>query len=283
MTGPLPVTLPPVRDELLSSWISRHAEFYGVTPMIMLRHCLPEAASLRTVDMTLSIDQARRVAEMFTMDAKAVRRMTFEKASNPVHRFIAKVPMQHCTRCRLTDLGPMPILRSQLQGWRITCPNCEEWLLDGTGTDYRKALAPYRNAALRGEKLIHEEAEGSIPTWGSPMTLARLMLMRRISWPLPHEEDFWRHRVLGALVPEFDTILKRVESFHHSPKNPILPLHIRPALLAGVAIVEQSGPEMLRMLQRHTFGVNRNKFIQTTDHLVSPAFKWEPPQQMQLI
>ncbi|WP_254679205.1 TniQ family protein [Celeribacter baekdonensis] len=54
----LPVTLPPLPGELLSSWISRHAEFYCVTPLTMLRHCLPESASLRAIDLMLSIDQA---------------------------------------------------------------------------------------------------------------------------------------------------------------------------------------------------------------------------------
>ena len=39
----LPVILPPHPDELLSSWISRHATFYAVPPLVMLRHCLPEA------------------------------------------------------------------------------------------------------------------------------------------------------------------------------------------------------------------------------------------------
>lgn len=37
----LPVILPPYADELLSSWISRHATFYAVPPLVMLRHCLP--------------------------------------------------------------------------------------------------------------------------------------------------------------------------------------------------------------------------------------------------
>ena len=42
----LPVLLLPVADELLSSWINRHADFYAVPPLVMLRHCLPEAHSL---------------------------------------------------------------------------------------------------------------------------------------------------------------------------------------------------------------------------------------------
>ncbi|MGH1460331.1 MAG: TniQ family protein [Paracoccaceae bacterium] len=281
MSCRLPVTLPPAPDELLSSWISRHAAFYGVTPLTMLHHCLPEASSLREVDMHMRKDQAHRIENMFRTDSKTVRAMTFEKATKPMYRFIAKAPTQSCAKC--TSLGPVPIRRSQLQGWRITCPICGGWLQSETSTDHSEELAPYRDAALRGEKLLHDEAESGIPSWGSPMELAQLMLIRRISWPLPREDDLWRYRVLGVLIPEFDAILSTLTSFHHSPKHPILPLHVRPALLAGVAIVHRSGPEMLRMLQRHTFGPTRDKFIQATDHLVSPAIEWGPPQQMQLI
>lgn len=36
--------------------------------------------------------------------------------------------------------------------------------------------------------------------------------------------------------------------------KPILPLHLRAAQLAGVAIVERAGPEMLRMLRGHMIG-----------------------------
>lgn len=283
MNSLLPVTLPPAPDELMCSWISRHAAFYGVTPLAMLHHCLPEAGTLRAVDLHLTIDQSRRIAKMFSMDAKTVRAMTFEMAAEPMHRFIAKVPIQTCAKCTPSIPGPVPIRRSQLQGWRITCPICGDWFRSETSTDASQALAPYGDAAIQGEELLQHEADGGTPNWGSPMELARLLLIRRISWPLPREKDLWRHRVLGVLIPEFDAILGTLTSFHHSPKHPILPLHIRPALLAGVAIVHHSGPEMLRMLQRHTFGPTRDKFIQATDHLVSPTIEWGPPKQMQLI
>ncbi|MER9032721.1 TniQ family protein [Mesorhizobium sp. M0674] len=49
-TRPLPVILKPVPDELLSSWITRHGDFYGVAPLTMLRHAVPEATSLRQTD-----------------------------------------------------------------------------------------------------------------------------------------------------------------------------------------------------------------------------------------
>ncbi|WP_430450089.1 hypothetical protein [Rhodophyticola sp.] len=58
---------------------------------------------------------------------------------------------------------------------------------------------------------------------------------------------------------------------------------VRPALLAGVAIVERAGPEMLQILQAHTFGHNRNRFMEETDHLINTAFGLPGPRQMQLI
>lgn len=107
--------------------------------------------------------------------------------------------------------------------------------------------------------------------------------MRRVPWSFPHNAELWRYRVLGAVIPDLDDVIDREGSFPPSPKNPILPLHIRRALLAGVAIVEHAGPEMLNMLQGHTFGHNRNRFIEATDHLIYPAFGPPSPRQMQLI
>jgi len=37
---PLPVILPPLADELLSSWIDRHAAFIGVSGRRLLRYYL---------------------------------------------------------------------------------------------------------------------------------------------------------------------------------------------------------------------------------------------------
>ncbi|MGD9658246.1 MAG: hypothetical protein AB7U61_11540, partial [Methylocystis sp.] len=41
---------------------------------------------------------------------------------------------------------------------------------------------------------------------------------------------------------------------------PILPLWLRPALLAGVSIVERQGPAMLARLQSKTIGQNPTRF-----------------------
>jgi hypothetical protein len=51
----LPVVLPPVPDELLSSWIARHADYYNVSSRAMLRHAIPDARSCQMADGHLTV------------------------------------------------------------------------------------------------------------------------------------------------------------------------------------------------------------------------------------
>ena len=193
MTARLPVTLPPLHGELLSSWLGRHAEFYGVTPLTMLHHCLPEAASLRAIDLTINKSQANRIGEWFSIGSQAVRKMTFVDCPTDARRFIAKEPIQRCSRCNPNTSRCLPVLRSELQGWRINCPHCELQFQPSTVNNYSSLFATYRAAALRGEKLLHAHAERSKESWFAPLEIARLLLMRRIPWPIPSTEDLWRH------------------------------------------------------------------------------------------
>ncbi|MER8409658.1 hypothetical protein NKH16_34450 [Mesorhizobium sp. M1307] len=56
---------------------------------------LPEATSLRAVDLQLAI----RLARMFATDAKFVRGMTFANVRPISHRLIASKPIQFCPNC----------------------------------------------------------------------------------------------------------------------------------------------------------------------------------------
>lgn len=64
--------------------------------------------------------------------------------------------------------------------------------------------------------------------------------MRRVIWPLPGEHELWRYRVLGVIIPDLDAVVTAEQEKLPTPAKPILPLHLRPALLAGVAIVEDA-------------------------------------------
>ncbi|MCZ4291581.1 TniQ family protein [Hoeflea alexandrii] len=104
---PLPVLLSRHSGELLSSWISRHAAFYAVPPLVILRHCLPEASSLRAADMQLNGDQEIRLANMFATEPAMMRRMTFANVAQASGRLIATRSTQICTNCNRGDTEPL--------------------------------------------------------------------------------------------------------------------------------------------------------------------------------
>ncbi|MBC7283464.1 TniQ family protein [Hoeflea sp.] len=278
----LPVTLLPVAGELLSSWIGRHAAFYAVPPLVMLRHCLPEARSLRAADLHLGDDQKIRLAKVFATEPAVVRRMTFTNVAQSSRRLIAVRPQQSCPNCNARRTEPGPTLRSQLVGWRLTCPICGDLFRDADGRELPSPFWQYRDTAILGEQLLDNEAERGIATWASPAEIARLLLMRRIPRPVSRAKDLWRFRVLGAIIPNLDGIIAAEQENLPTPASPILRLHMRPALLAGIAIVERAGPEMLRMLRRHMMGDNKFRFIETTERIIAHA-QWPRSLQMQLI
>ena len=279
----LPVRLPPFTDELLSSWLRRHASFYAVPPLVMLRHCLPEVTSLRAVDLDLSVDQASRFATILSVDPDVVRSMTFAKINKSSRRLIGAKPLQSCPGCGPNPPDCRPILRSQLLGWRVTCPICGELLSDPDGFEVASPFLKYRQAALHGERLLDAEAERGKWTWASPVNIARLLLMRRVPKPPPDEGEFWRFRVLGAIIPELDDLVAAKPACLPTSGTPILPLYMRPALLAGVAIVDRAGPGMLPMLQSHTMGGNRARFGELAERSIAHARKPRPFLQWQLI
>jgi hypothetical protein len=67
-------------------------------------------------------------------------------------------------------------------------------------------------------------------------------------------------RLLGALFPEIDAVDINQRLSLPSPAKPILPRWLRPALLAGVSIVERKDPETLAWLQNRTTGQKRTRF-----------------------
>lgn len=279
----LPVRLPPYTDELMSSWIGRHAAFYAVPQLAMLRHCLPQVASLRTSDLHLSGDQEIRLASMFAIEPAILRRMTFTNIAQSSRRLIAARPAQYCPNCSAVGVEPAPILRSQLLGWRITCSLCGSQLRDASGREFPSPFPQYHRAALRGEKLLDDGAERGIRTWTSPAEIARLLLMRRVIWPLPREHELWRYRVLGVIIPDLDAAVIAEREKLPTPAKPILPLHLRPALLAGVAKVDRVGPEMLQMLSSHMMGENRTRFNDAVETTITRTHKQRGSSQMHLI
>jgi hypothetical protein len=107
--------------------------------------------------------------------------------------------------------------------------------------------------------------------------------MRRVPKPLPHHYEPSGFRVLGVIIPDLDDVLAMETNDLPTPASPILPLYLRPAPLAGVAIVRRAGPEMLHMLRGHMMGENKARFGSAIDEIVACARESPAFSQLQLI
>ncbi|WP_309140588.1 hypothetical protein [Ensifer sp. ENS10] len=222
-----------------------------------------------------------RLAAMFSTEPATVCRMTFSNIAQSSRRLIAARPLQSCSACHPANHELRPVLRSQLLGWRITCPLCGGLLRHPGGHDRPSPFSRYHGTALIGERLLDNEAERSVRTWTSPAEIARLLLMRRVTRPISRGYEPWRFRVLGAIIPDLDDVVEQRSL--PTPANPILPLHLRPALLAGVAIVERAGPEILRMLRGQMMGANKARFSGAIDEIITHTCRSMASSQLQLI
>ena len=166
-------------------------------------------------------------------------------------RLIAAEAIQTCQTCAVdkTDVGvKAPILRSWRQAWRITCPVCRSLMRAmGQGSvtsseDDPPSLVSWEEV-LEGERLLDDYAERGIQTWASPIDLLRLLLIRRDPKPIDPERWIETPKVLDLVIPGFDRLVAATGTSIPPADRPILPLLLRPALLAGIAIVERLGPK----------------------------------------
>lgn len=68
-----------------------------------------------------------------------------------------------------------------------------------------------------------------------------------------------------------------------SAGTPILSLRLRPALLAGISIVNRHGPKILEMLHCHTVGENRTRFGKLVAEILAQNHLSPGSEQLQLI
>ncbi len=152
MSRQLPVVLPPATDELLSSWCHRHANFYGVSPLALPRHCLVDVASLPAIDLRLSAEQASRIGCAFRTNAIDVQRMTLANISPKCRALVSARPIQFCADCVSEQEwnGLVPSRRSYLLGWRVSCPQCGTAFMDSREHETPSPFASLWTEALNG-------------------------------------------------------------------------------------------------------------------------------------
>lgn len=271
---PLPVMLAPAPDEALSSWVERHAAFCGLGPAAMRRHCAPDAPSLRALDRALTPEQEERLSHLFRLGSSSLRQMTHEELGREVIGLLVARDVDHrCERCTrsLAEAGfSKAIPRAWFHTWRITCPRCGERVsparsATGAAGDASPNLFPDLWAeALQGERLLsaiihHQTPAPVLPT--PAMRLLRLLMIWTGSEQVPAKEEWQRQGwTLDAVVPGFDAALER-----HGiaiPRTTLinLPLPVRTALLAGLALATRDPEATIKAMWATTSGMHRAHF-----------------------
>ena len=245
---PLPVILPPLADELLSSWINRHAAFVGVSCMRLLRHYRIEVSTARDLDLKLSRCDGSKLAEVLRCSPQLLRNMTQSRGGRLPSGLVAiRQPTQICRPCAVRydahSVTRNARLRSWMEGWRITCPICHAELEDfRLYTRLFRAdpgdalLMRIKDIAREGEQKIGRSSRGRGAA-SIYATLMRSLLLPQVSRTKPRDTAATKPRLLDLVVPGADDFFGRMAPENWPCTSPPLPLSVRIPVLAGVATV----------------------------------------------
>jgi hypothetical protein len=285
---PLPVVLRAARDELLSSWLSRHARFYGITGPFFAKWLGLGDIRLSTLDHHLSLGQVARLTEKFRCDPVTLISMTqINTRDGQVCNLISRGRLpQICYPCvdryaREDADGAVP--KHWSKAWRITCPACG---LPFTDTNEHRGsratlleTSPFEDLwleALVGEQIVEKHVVDEKAAEHSPVAVLRLLLVQTwkpITGALEHPVVGW---VLGTLFPNFDVRARPIKRRVTHTAIASLPIEFRPALLAGLARVS-ADPTVLRDLRKATLLRGQRNF----DRFCREA-NFEPPLAQRL-
>ena len=90
--------------------------------------------------------------------------------------------------------------------------------------------------------------------------MRRLLLIRRDPKPIDPEHWIETLKVLDLVVPGIDRHTAANGAITPPANKPVLPLSLRPTLLAGVATGERSGPKIIAELHGRTIGAYQAHF-----------------------
>ena len=183
------MVLRPVADELLSSWLVRHAAYYGVTGSFFAQWLMLGTRNLSALDHRLGLAQVARLSEKLRCDPITLIAMTFVDAPGRSAELICRgrAP-QICRACadrhaREGASGAVP--KHWRKAWRVTCPACGAPLSDtNERPDARETLrdtSPFGRLwpeALAGEAIIERFLRGDSSFELSPIALMRALLVQ---------------------------------------------------------------------------------------------------------
>lgn len=164
---PLPITVTPVPDELLSGWLSRLADSNHCEVADLLVHIGIHEKYAAALDFDLDMRAADRIAEAARANPVFVPCMTFTAMPEAELRLTAQVSFQACPNCADRGLE----LRHWRRVWAFDCQMCGGRLLP---------KADRQSGAAVSEKLVHRARHGAgvlerVAMSGSARELRRVM------------------------------------------------------------------------------------------------------------
>ncbi len=145
---PLPISVTPVPDELLSGWLSRLAASNHCEVADLLVHIGIDAKYAAALDHGIDMLDADRISSAARIDLALVSSMTFVAMPEAEMRLTAHVPFQTCPNCADRGLE----LRHWRRAWAFDCQICGARLLP---------KADRQNGAAVSEKLVDRARHGA--------------------------------------------------------------------------------------------------------------------------
>ena len=96
---PLPKTVAPLRDELLSGWLARLAASNYCEISELLAHVGLDSRYADTLDFELNAEAAGRIAAAARVSPALVQSLIFPALPPTEAQLTAQVPFQRCPRC----------------------------------------------------------------------------------------------------------------------------------------------------------------------------------------
>ena len=238
---PLPLVLDEAPDESLSSWLNRHAEFYGVSPSALNLRAGINTPSFARIDYWPTAGEACSIASAMRRTPEMILSMTHQPYHGRLATMIARgKPVLACPECQTIhrrDRRATVLLKSWSHGWRITCPVCSSRLQEITeGKIYPPANAfdHVWDEARNGEEMLARIDELPTDRAAFAVALLHLLLLPRSRTRNDVRRQIWRGRVLDVVIPGFDDVDRHAPFTVHTATPLVAPLAIRVALLAGL-------------------------------------------------
>lgn len=126
---PLPKTVAPLPDELLSGWLSRLAAANYCDDAELLAHIEIDTAHGTAFDFNIDAAAAEKIANAARVAPDVVQSLTFPAMTPREASLTAQMPFQHCLQCFRRGIS----LRHWRRAWAFDCQVCGTRLVQTLG------------------------------------------------------------------------------------------------------------------------------------------------------